>query len=85
VAGRVRSIEKSNDIGNLTRDLPASSIVPQTTTPPRVKIIEALTSLHVESQEWLAVTFHSKSFEQQLKQFILCGSIELILIIIKST
>jgi hypothetical protein len=29
VAGRIRSIEKSNDlIGNRTRDLPAFSIVP---------------------------------------------------------
>jgi hypothetical protein len=31
-AGRIRSIEKPNDlIGNLTRDLPACSIVPQPT------------------------------------------------------
>jgi hypothetical protein len=29
VAGRVRSTEKSNDIGNRTRDLLACSIVPQ--------------------------------------------------------
>jgi hypothetical protein len=35
VAGRIRSIEKSNDlIGNRTRDLPAFSIVPQQTTLP---------------------------------------------------
>jgi hypothetical protein len=34
-AGRIRSIEKSNDITrNRTRDLPACSIVPQTTTLP---------------------------------------------------
>jgi hypothetical protein len=34
-AGRIRSIEKSNDlIGNWTRDLPACSIVPQPTTLP---------------------------------------------------
>jgi hypothetical protein len=33
-AGRIRSIEKSNDLsGNKTRDLPACSIVPQPTTP----------------------------------------------------
>jgi hypothetical protein len=32
MAGRIRSIEKSNDlIGNRTRDLPACSIVPQPT------------------------------------------------------
>jgi hypothetical protein len=32
-AGRIRSIEKSNDfIGNRTRDLPAYSIVPESTT-----------------------------------------------------
>jgi hypothetical protein len=37
VAGRIRSIEKSNDlIGNRIRDLPACSIVPQPTTLPRV-------------------------------------------------
>jgi hypothetical protein len=29
---RIRSIEKSNDIGNRTHDLPAGSIVPQPTT-----------------------------------------------------
>jgi hypothetical protein len=34
-AGRIRSIEKSNDIGNRTRDLPACSIVPQPTALPR--------------------------------------------------
>jgi hypothetical protein len=34
-AGRIRSIEKSNDIGNRTRDLPACSIVPQPTMLPR--------------------------------------------------
>jgi hypothetical protein len=34
-AGRTRPIEKSNDIGNRTRDLPACSIVPQPTTLPR--------------------------------------------------
>jgi hypothetical protein len=38
-AGRIRSIEKSNDlIGNQTRDLPACSIVPQPTTLPRVGV-----------------------------------------------
>jgi hypothetical protein len=35
-AGRIRSIEKSNDlIGNRTRDLPACSVVPQPSTLPR--------------------------------------------------
>jgi hypothetical protein len=35
-AGRIRSIEKFNDlIGSRTRDLPACSIVPQPTTLPR--------------------------------------------------
>jgi hypothetical protein len=35
-AGKIRSIEKSNDlIGNRNRDLPACSIVPQQTTLPR--------------------------------------------------
>jgi hypothetical protein len=32
VAGRISSIEKSSDIGNRILDLPACSIVPQTTT-----------------------------------------------------
>jgi hypothetical protein len=36
VAKRIRSIETFNDlIGNRTRDLPASSIVPQPNTLPR--------------------------------------------------
>jgi hypothetical protein len=36
VGGRIRSIEKSNDlIWNRTRDLPACSIVPQSITLPR--------------------------------------------------
>jgi hypothetical protein len=34
-AGSVRSIKKSSDIGNRTRDLPACSTVPQPTTLPR--------------------------------------------------
>jgi hypothetical protein len=35
-AGRIRSIKKSNDLfGNRSRDLPACSIVPQSTTLPR--------------------------------------------------
>jgi hypothetical protein len=33
--GRIRSIEKSNGIGNRTRDHPDCSIVPQPTTLPR--------------------------------------------------
>jgi hypothetical protein len=35
VVGRIRSIEKSNDIGNRKRDLTACSIVPQPTTLQR--------------------------------------------------
>jgi hypothetical protein len=35
VAGRIRSIEKSNNIGNQTLDLPAYSIVPHPTTLPQ--------------------------------------------------
>jgi hypothetical protein len=34
-AGRIRSIEKSNDMGNRTRDFPVCSIVPQPTALPR--------------------------------------------------
>jgi hypothetical protein len=38
-AGRIRSIEKFNDlIGNRARDLPARSIVPQPTTLPRAPV-----------------------------------------------
>jgi hypothetical protein len=36
VAGRIRSIEKSDDlVGNQTRDLLACSVLPQPTTLPR--------------------------------------------------
>jgi hypothetical protein len=39
-AGRIRSIEKSNDlIGNRTRNLPAWYIVPQPTTLPRAPYV----------------------------------------------
>jgi hypothetical protein len=31
-------MKKSNDIGNRTRELPACSIVPQPTTPPRATV-----------------------------------------------
>jgi hypothetical protein len=45
-AGRIRSIEKSDDIGNRTRDLSACSIVPQPTTLPRAPmLIEKIKSL----------------------------------------
>jgi hypothetical protein len=38
-AGNIRSIEKSSElIGNRTRDLPACSTVPQSTTLPRAPI-----------------------------------------------
>jgi hypothetical protein len=53
VAGRIRSIEKSNDIANRTRDLPACSIVPQPTmlqhTPRCLKLIY---NLMYETVEW---------------------------------
>jgi hypothetical protein len=39
-AGRIKSIEKSNDfIWNPTSDLPACSIVPQPTTLPRAQYL----------------------------------------------
>jgi hypothetical protein len=38
-AGRIRSIEKSNDLIE-TRDLPASSVVPQPTTLQRAPFME---------------------------------------------
>jgi hypothetical protein len=37
-AGRIRSIEKSNDIGNRTRDFPACSIVPQAIMLPHAPL-----------------------------------------------
>jgi hypothetical protein len=42
VAGRIRSIEKSNDLfGNQTHDLLACSIVPQPTTlSPKILLVE---------------------------------------------
>jgi hypothetical protein len=51
-AGRIRSIEKSNElIGNRTRDHPACSIVPQVTTLPRGQ----LRIIIPENSEWLVV------------------------------
>jgi hypothetical protein len=45
-AGRIRSIEKPNDlIGNWTRDLPACNIVPQPTTLPRAALLRGISSL----------------------------------------
>jgi hypothetical protein len=39
VAGRIKSIEKYNDLtGNRTRDFPACSIVSQSTTLPRAPL-----------------------------------------------
>jgi hypothetical protein len=38
-AGRIRSIEESNDIGNRTRDLPACDIVTEPTTLSCASII----------------------------------------------
>jgi hypothetical protein len=47
VAGRIRSIEKSNDlIGIRTHDLPACSVVPQLTTLPRAPEYEIM---HLEN------------------------------------
>jgi hypothetical protein len=56
MAGRIRLIEKSSDlIGNRSRDLPASSIVHQLTTPPhgsmglcRLSVWSALAVRNVE-------------------------------------
>jgi hypothetical protein len=48
VVGRIKSIEKSSDlIGNKTRDLPACSIVPQTTTLLRVPVITSVFCIYV--------------------------------------
>jgi hypothetical protein len=38
-SGRIKSIEKSNDIGNRPHDLPACSIVSQPTTLPRAALL----------------------------------------------
>jgi hypothetical protein len=43
-AGKIRSIEKSNDIGNRTGDLPAC-IVPQPTTLPRARGVSSLVGI----------------------------------------
>jgi hypothetical protein len=42
--GRIRWIEKSNDIGNRTRDLQACSIVPQPATLPRAPMYTVYTA-----------------------------------------
>jgi hypothetical protein len=43
VAGRIKSIEKSNDIENRARNLPACSVVHDPTTLPRVSNLATLT------------------------------------------
>jgi hypothetical protein len=48
-AGRIRSIEKSNDfIGNRARELPVCSMVPQPTTLPRSPLIVIWTSIRIQ-------------------------------------
>jgi hypothetical protein len=48
-AGRNRSTEKSNDIGNRTRDLPACSIVRQPTTLPRAPFMPQIEMITLNS------------------------------------
>jgi hypothetical protein len=52
-AGRITSIEKSNDLtGNRTRDLPACRIVPQPTTLPRAHSTRAQeTKFHIHTKQ----------------------------------
>jgi hypothetical protein len=72
-AGRIRSIEKSNDlIGNWTSDLPACSIVPQLTTLPRVQIFNG--PKHVSEKEnflyifiYVIIVFFPKSWNWGFK------------------
>jgi hypothetical protein len=46
-AGRIRSIEKSNYLnGNRIRDLPACSMVPQPTTPPRAPLARSVLCIY---------------------------------------
>jgi hypothetical protein len=49
-AGRVRSIEKSNDIRIRTHDLPACSMMPQPTTLPRAVVITRLNKTTITEQ-----------------------------------
>jgi hypothetical protein len=49
-AGRIRSIEKSDDLIKIrTRDLPACSVVPQPTTLPRAPL-HTLTAVFIKLQ-----------------------------------
>jgi hypothetical protein len=60
VAGRIRSIEKSNDlIGNRICDLPACSVVPQPTTLPRVTSTKFSISLKKYNYRYISVHFKS--------------------------
>jgi hypothetical protein len=57
-AGRIRSIEKSNDfVGNRNHGLPAHSIVPQRTTLPRASV--AVYSLYLTT--WRSIFFEKLS------------------------
>jgi hypothetical protein len=73
-AGRIKSIEKSNDlIGNRTRDLPACSIVPQLTTLPRAPRVLSHRNLKYRSE---AVFFRKdlvfETFETSQMQLRFC-------------
>jgi hypothetical protein len=51
-AGRIRSIEKCNDlIGIRKRDLPARSIVPQPTTLPCASVLAVQVAKEAEAEE----------------------------------
>ena len=51
-AGRIMSVKNSSDtIGNRTRELPAGSVVPQTSAPPR-----ALQNRYILSKTRVSIT-----------------------------
>jgi hypothetical protein len=59
MSGRIRSIEKSNDlIGNRTRDIPACSRVPQPTSLPRTPLIK-IDTVHKQKTACYFVTLRS--------------------------
>ena len=60
-ARRIISMKNSNDImGDRTRDLPACSIVPQPTAPPRARVHSRATFKHSLAQRFYVVRMNNK-------------------------
>jgi hypothetical protein len=57
----ILKVEKSSDlIGNRTRDLPASSIMPQPTTLPRASICRVIQNLYSYRRNYSPIHYETK-------------------------